>query len=155
MSPKRAHYNLFWFLIKLTVTYLFTFHKHPLFQVLFFNKICIQEHPRNWYFSVKFGLIIKCAPTFYIKRVVPITTPGSFWVNWFLKVNRDLRWLKNMCDNTEIETKLKFRTQKHKSKWKILERVWRKGNPLTLLVGMQTSTATVENSVETSLKAKK
>ena len=27
-------------------------------------------------------------------------------------------------------------------------RVWRKGNPLTLLVGMQTTTATVENSVE-------
>ena len=26
-----------------------------------------------------------------------------------------------------------------------LERVWRKGNPLTLLVGMQTSTATMEN----------
>ena len=25
---------------------------------------------------------------------------------------------------------------------------WRKGNPLTLLVGMQTSTATMENSVE-------
>ena len=27
-------------------------------------------------------------------------------------------------------------------------RVWRKRNPLTLLVGMQTSTATMENSVE-------
>ena len=32
----------------------------------------------------------------------------------------------------------------------MLERVWRKGNPLTLLVGMQTSTATMENSVEIS-----
>ena len=32
----------------------------------------------------------------------------------------------------------------------LLETVWRKGNPLTLLVGMQTSTATMENSVETS-----
>ena len=31
---------------------------------------------------------------------------------------------------------------------KMLERVWRKGNPLTLLVGMQTSTAAMENSVE-------
>ena len=31
---------------------------------------------------------------------------------------------------------------------KMLETVWRKGNPLTLLVGMQTSTATMENSVE-------
>ena len=27
----------------------------------------------------------------------------------------------------------------------MLERVWSKGNPLTLLVGMQTSTATMEN----------
>ena len=26
--------------------------------------------------------------------------------------------------------------------------MWRKGNPLTLLVGMQTSTATMENSLE-------
>ena len=30
----------------------------------------------------------------------------------------------------------------------MLERVWRKGNPLPLLVGMQTSTATMENSVK-------
>ena len=30
----------------------------------------------------------------------------------------------------------------------MLERVWRKGNPITLLVGMQTSTATMEKSVE-------
>ena len=30
----------------------------------------------------------------------------------------------------------------------MLEKVWRKGNPLILFVGMQTSTATVENSVE-------
>ena len=30
----------------------------------------------------------------------------------------------------------------------IKKRVWRKGNPLTLLVGMQTSTATMENNVE-------
>ena len=29
----------------------------------------------------------------------------------------------------------------------MLVRVWRKGNPLTLLVGMQTRTATMENSV--------
>ena len=28
----------------------------------------------------------------------------------------------------------------------MLERVWRKGNPLTLLVGMQTRTATMDNS---------
>ena len=30
----------------------------------------------------------------------------------------------------------------------MLERVWRKGNPLTPLVGTQTSIATMENSVE-------
>ena len=35
-------------------------------------------------------------------------------------------------------------------KQEMLERVWRKGNPLTLLVGMQTSTAAMENSVEIS-----
>ena len=34
----------------------------------------------------------------------------------------------------------------------MLERVWRKGNPLTLLVGMQSSSATMENSVEIPLK---
>ena len=34
-------------------------------------------------------------------------------------------------------------------KQEMLERVQRKGNPITLLVGMQTSTATMENSVET------
>ena len=34
----------------------------------------------------------------------------------------------------------------------MLERVWRKGNPLALLVGMQTSTTTMENSVEIPLK---
>ena len=34
----------------------------------------------------------------------------------------------------------------------MLERVWRKGNPLTLLVGMQTSTTIMGNSVEIPLK---
>ena len=36
----------------------------------------------------------------------------------------------------------------------MLERVWRRGNPLTLLVGMQTSTATIENSMEIFKKLK-
>ena len=36
----------------------------------------------------------------------------------------------------------------------MLERVWRKENPLTLLVGMQTGTATVENSLEIPLKTR-
>ena len=30
----------------------------------------------------------------------------------------------------------------------MLERMWRNGNPLALLVGMQTGAATLENSVE-------
>ena len=32
-------------------------------------------------------------------------------------------------------------------KQEMLERVWRRGNPLTLLVGMQTGIATMENKV--------
>ena len=36
----------------------------------------------------------------------------------------------------------------------MLERVWRKGNPLTPLVGMQTSIATVQNSIEIPKKAR-
>ena len=34
----------------------------------------------------------------------------------------------------------------------MLERVWGEGNPLTLLVGMQTGTDIIENSVENPLK---
>ena len=34
----------------------------------------------------------------------------------------------------------------------MLERVWRKGHSLTLLVGMHTSTATMENSLEIPYK---
>ena len=36
----------------------------------------------------------------------------------------------------------------------MLERMWRKGNPSTLLVGMQTGTAIVENSMELAQKTK-
>ena len=36
----------------------------------------------------------------------------------------------------------------------MLERMWRKGNPSALLVGMQTGAATVENSVEFPQKTK-
>ena len=37
-------------------------------------------------------------------------------------------------------------------KQEMLQRVQKKGNPLTLFVGMTTSTATMENSVEINLK---
>ena len=36
----------------------------------------------------------------------------------------------------------------------MLERMWRKGNLSTLLVGMQTGEATVENSMEIPQKSK-
>ena len=36
----------------------------------------------------------------------------------------------------------------------MLERVWRKGNPLTLMVGMYIVVATMENSKEVPLKTK-
>ena len=36
----------------------------------------------------------------------------------------------------------------------MLERMWRKGNPRALLVGMQTGEATVENSMELPQKTK-
>ena len=36
----------------------------------------------------------------------------------------------------------------------MLERVWRKGNPMTLLVGLSTGTATIGNSMEFPLRTK-
>ena len=53
-----------------------------------------------------------------------------------------MEWL----DLLAVHETLKSLLQHHSSKASIV--VWRKGNPLTLLVGMQTSTATMENSVE-------
>ena len=37
----------------------------------------------------------------------------------------------------------------------MMERVWRKGNPHILLVGMQIGAATMENSMKVSQKTKK
>ena len=37
---------------------------------------------------------------------------------------------------------------KQSNKQQVLERLWRKGNPSALLVGMQSGVATVENSME-------
>ena len=34
----------------------------------------------------------------------------------------------------------------------MLERIWRKGNPLALLVGMQIDTVTIKSSIEILLK---
>ena len=40
------------------------------------------------------------------------------------------------------------------NKQQVLEKLWRKGNPSALLVGMQTGEATVENSMEFPQKTK-
>ena len=40
------------------------------------------------------------------------------------------------------------------NKEQVLERIWRKGNPSALLVGMQTGVAIVENSMEFPQKTK-
>ena len=43
---------------------------------------------------------------------------------------------------------------KQSNKQRVLSRLWRKGNPSTLLLGMQTSAATVENTMEFPQKTK-
>ena len=40
------------------------------------------------------------------------------------------------------------------NKQQVLERLWRKGNPSALLVGVQTGAATVENCIEFPQKTK-
>ena len=40
------------------------------------------------------------------------------------------------------------------NKWQVLARMWRKGNPPALLVGMEIGAATVENSMEVCQKIK-
>ena len=43
---------------------------------------------------------------------------------------------------------------KQRNKPQVLERLWRKGDPSALLVGMQTGATTVENSMEIPKKIK-
>ena len=45
-------------------------------------------------------------------------------------------------------------SQSHENKEQVLSRLWRKGNPSALLVGMQTAAATVGNSMEFPQKTK-
>ena len=77
------------------------------------------------------------------------------------------RWLINTWKDAQhhsllekCKSKPQWGTISHQSEWpsskslqtiNARERVWWKGNPFTLLVGMQTGTATMENSVEIQL----
>ena len=59
----------------------------------------------------------------------------------------------------QIKTTMRYHTTpvsgQHKQIHKqMLERMWRKGNPSTLLVGMQTGAATVESNLEFPQKTK-
>ena len=54
------------------------------------------------------------------------------------------------CLSAELELELK----KKKSLHLVLGRVWRKGNPPTLLVGMHVGVVTVENHMELPEKTK-
>ena len=49
---------------------------------------------------------------------------------------------------------VRISTIKKVYKQQMLQRVWRKGNPPTLLMGMQTDTATRETNMEASSEAK-
>ena len=63
-------------------------------------------------------------------------------------------------ENNDNKTKINYLPQKkfgnqHKQIHKqMLERMWKKGNPSALLVGLQTGEATVENSMEFPQKTK-
>ena len=58
----------------------------------------------------------------------------------------------------QIKTTMRYHTSQNghpkQSNKQVLERMWRKGNPSALLVGMQTGEATVENNMEFPQKTK-
>ena len=57
------------------------------------------------------------------------------------------------CLSADLELELK-KKKKKKSLHLVLGRVWRKGNPPTLLVGMHVGVVTVENRMELPEKTK-
>ena len=73
-------------------------------------------------------------------------------------------WIMNWTVNhfeAEVNTKLNFaeskfdlRMEKIDNSGNMLVRMWRKGNPFILLVGMQTGAVALENSVEFPQKIK-
>ena len=64
-----------------------------------------------------------------------------------MQIKTTMRYHLTLVRTAPIKKSTNNKSTKHKSLHP-LERVWRKGNLLTLLVGMQTSTATIENSEE-------
>ena len=66
----------------------------------------------------------------------------------------------SVAEKMQIKTTMRYHPPLHGSechhqkiyKQSMLERVWRKGNPLALLVGMQIDTAALKNSKEIPLK---
>ena len=56
--------------------------------------------------------------------------------------------------NKILGIKRKVQISLYINKQQVLVRMWRKGNPSALLVGMQTGTATVESSMEIPQKTK-
>ena len=51
-------------------------------------------------------------------------------------------------------TLVRMAIHKQGNKQQVLERMWRKGTPSALLVGLQTSATTMENSVESPQETK-
>ena len=76
----------------------------------------------------------------------------NFGIIWtvVLKIKMGKIRAKKVSVSTNREFGLDVLSVRHFAWFKSLsmESVWRKVNPLTLLVGMQTSTATMEKSVE-------
>ena len=65
-------------------------------------------------------------------------------------------YIENPVDSTKklLDLISEFGHHKHINKQEMLERLWRKGNPSALLVGMQIGAVTVENSMEFPRKTK-
>ena len=100
----------------------------------------------------------------HVAQFQKIKDPIMKWAKSYTDISpkKAYRWLTNTWKDSqhqslsEIISKPQWVTISPRSKWllsKSLQRInagegVEKGNPLTLLVGMQTSTATMENTVE-------
>ena len=79
-------------------------------------------------------------------------------IQWALRHEKRLSITSHQTDANKNHSEIPLHTSqnghhKHINK-QVLERLWRKGNPSALLVGMQTGAASVENSVEFPLQTK-